>query len=719
MLSITYVFVKMKQVIFYACLSTIFLFCWQLLNAQVAYGEWELLNPRPTNNDLRSVAFVNESSGFVSDYQHTFHTTDFGETWELREDLPGADAIEFLGNKGVLVRNSLNEIYTTDDGGANWTSNTIPDVYGLNRCQLVSENIIIATTFDKLVYSLDGGESWMTNNLPWSDITDSYFREDGTGVIVTYNGRILVTEDGGDNWTETHYNYSHDFSMVEFVNDSIGFAPTGYGETPMLKTTDGGTTWVEAPEGFSSNYNAMKFEDENVGYLCADNGNLYKVVSEDGSWEQIEFTDISESWTIGYDDIFSDGNDLFVVGEQGWIFRSWDGGATWTNNHKLYFDIRNLYFFNAEIGFAVTNYADRLFKTYDGGLNWEEIYETPAFSTHDIADIVFTNENVGYFSAENSYYDYYKTTDGGYSWTAIEELDYQVENVSFLGKIDNETLITSSASALSPNDDLKGTYRVTQGGQIWTEVYDNSLMDISVVSSNLLYGFTYNDLDYPIVTKSEDGGESWQNIYEFNEENLTFVDLEFSDELTGYCLPSGSGSQYYKTTDGGLTWELVDFLEQTGSWNSSIKFADYDHGYIQKGNYLYITNNGGETWEYNGSYNSMINIDVFGNYFFRYGDDGLIYRQVIPSILSSEDHYQEESDWNLFPNPTSGILTINTSMLIFDRIQIVDLGGRVVKEISSFHSELFSVDLTSERSGIYFVLIYSEKGLLTKKLILL
>ena len=81
--------------------------------------------------------------------------------------------------------------------------------------------------------------------------------------------------------------------------------------------------------------------------------------------------------------------------------------------------------------------------------------------------------------------------------------------------------------------------------------------------------------------------------------------------------------------------------------------------------------------------------------------------------LSLEHYSLNENDLKLYPNPTSGMLFIESKEAI-KLIQLFDINGR--KVYSSIHNTS-SIDIASFSSGIYFLKMESENGFTTKKVI--
>jgi len=79
--------------------------------------------------------------------------------------------------------------------------------------------------------------------------------------------------------------------------------------------------------------------------------------------------------------------------------------------------------------------------------------------------------------------------------------------------------------------------------------------------------------------------------------------------------------------------------------------------------------------------------------------------------------YSENNRITVFPNPTTGELRITNYDLRFTCIEVYDLYGKKMKfEIVNLKSEIVT-DLSHLNSGIYFVRIYTDKEVVTRKII--
>jgi len=75
-----------------------------------------------------------------------------------------------------------------------------------------------------------------------------------------------------------------------------------------------------------------------------------------------------------------------------------------------------------------------------------------------------------------------------------------------------------------------------------------------------------------------------------------------------------------------------------------------------------------------------------------------------------------ESEINIYPNPTTGEVTLESELEI-TYIKIVDLTGRVIFERKNIFSNQFAIDISEQQAGIYILEAHSDKNISRTKLI--
>ena len=73
----------------------------------------------------------------------------------------------------------------------------------------------------------------------------------------------------------------------------------------------------------------------------------------------------------------------------------------------------------------------------------------------------------------------------------------------------------------------------------------------------------------------------------------------------------------------------------------------------------------------------------------------------------------------LYPNPTEGIFSLIIENDVMSKVNIFDASGRIVKNVinNNFESEI-KIDLTHFADGIYSLEIYTNQGVIRKKVTL-
>ncbi|TDR25725.1 T9SS type A sorting domain-containing protein [Flavobacterium cheniae] len=76
------------------------------------------------------------------------------------------------------------------------------------------------------------------------------------------------------------------------------------------------------------------------------------------------------------------------------------------------------------------------------------------------------------------------------------------------------------------------------------------------------------------------------------------------------------------------------------------------------------------------------------------------------------------STFNVYPNPSSSLVTISGNNMPIRKIGIIDINGRAIRtEIPSIASNEMTLDISSLNTGVYFLVIDTEQGNAVKKLV--
>lgn len=124
------------------------------------------------------------------------------------------------------------------------------------------------------------------------------------------------------------------------------------------------------------------------------------------------------------------------------------------------------------------------------------------------------------------------------------------------------------------------------------------------------------------VRMTQDGGETWQ--LSTTPPMHGIQKISYADENTLYAV--GFNASVYKSVDAGDNWEIIH--QQPMVINMSVAFKDADHGiYSGEEGDLYVTKDGGETWSnplYTG-YHFFTGLAYKGNHIIAAGTDEYVY----------------------------------------------------------------------------------------------
>ena len=220
------------------------------------------------------------------------------------------------------------------------------------------------------------------------------------------------------------------------------------------------TNWQEITGPPGSSLNRVQFYDELNGYVIANETKLYKTIDGAESWTYLNI-DMGLGGKVGNFHLFGDNTTLIATGlnytqEYGRIFKSTDGGDNW--EIKLELDLRyfkGVYFLNQTVGWAWSEkYPNSyLYRTDDQGETWTEIYIT----SKKLMNLFFLDENVGWRCSRAGGH-VAKTEDGGYTW--VDQL-----NATGVGGI-NDVFFLDEQMGYAAGDD-RALLKTMDGGVNW------------------------------------------------------------------------------------------------------------------------------------------------------------------------------------------------------------------------------------------------------------
>lgn len=731
-------------------------------------AEWELAGPTNVGGRITDVAM--HSSDLQTIYAATasggvWKSSDAGDTWfPITDDLPslsiGDIAIdpsdkntiycgtgETNGGGGSVTYDGRG-VFKSTDGGNTWTSLGLENTGSIGRIEVdpVNPNRIFVAAMGRLfsnnpdrgLYrSTDGGLTW----------EKKLFINDSTGVIDLavhplnpdtifavswerirrpdfrqYGGpgcAIWRSYDGGDSWTKLGGGLpTSDLGRIGIAisesNPNVLYATfantIGYFKG-TYKSTNGGDTWTALPNASNPNYSSYGWW---FGQIRVDPVNANKVYNLGLDW--VKTTNGGSNWGSVSPYLHADYHALYIhpanvnlmiVGNDGGVFISTNGGGSWTHRP---FPITQ--FYTSEIDFQnPTNFYggaqdNGTWRTLTGNTDdWEMIYGGDGFVT-----LVNPNDNNLWY-AEYQYGNMYGTNGASapsslqFNWNTPYIFDPNDPDIMYFG---GEKLFKSTNGGLSWNQISFGQGSVITGS-------------ISTIAASPLDANT-------IITGTDDGnvwftstgGLNWAKVSDnLPKRWVTRVVADLWDKNTAYVCLSGfrhdeDMAHIYKTTDQGQNWTDVSGDLPDVPVNDLILDPNAQNTwYIATDVGVFATYNAGANWEPLGT--NLPNVPILDLTFHAptrtmaaatFGRS--MFKTTLPLPVNTSSPEVVENVV-IAPNPFSDETAISFSVHKKQnaRLEVFDLSGKRVRTI--FTGELtagehrFELNGAGLSAGVYFV----------------
>lgn len=394
--------------------------------------------------------------------------------------------------------------------------------------------------------------------------------------------------------------------------------------------------------------------------------------------------------------------------------------------------MEDVFFLNESTGWSILNNVGKVFRTTNGGNNWDTLFTLVGGSFRSIGFFDSQNGLLGTLS-DDSNLVLFRTTNGGTNFTALTTLS----SPRIMGTCGINILNDSTAYACGRWDTPARIIKTTDKGISWSSFIIDTLMAKSIVDcyffnadSGIAVGGT-NALagdGNAVVLRTVNGGITWTRVHRTTRTRELCWKVSFVNNNLGYASIQGS-SYYLKTTDGGVSWEEKLFRAYT---QQGIGFINESTGWIGGwSGATYETTDSGNSWHLSG-WGRNINRFRFINDTIAYSVGQRVYKystisvginitsSAIPAVFSLFQNYPNPFNPTTkikfdIPNSLNGELS-NVKLIIFDvlgkEVQIL------VNENLAPGSYETEFDGSSFSSGIYFYKLEMQNFIETKRMIL-
>jgi photosystem II stability/assembly factor-like uncharacterized protein len=568
--------------------------------AAVTRLHWTYVTTNP-GDTVRDLAWLDANTLVaVGDAGTVLRSTDAGLTWQATRETDVAHASGLTGvafastSVGVAVGDGGTLLRTTD-GGSHWLTVGA----GLTSQLLMrvafsdAQTAVAVGNNGTLLRSTDAGLTWAAVNIGTGDLLEGVAFRNGVGVVASYEGDLFRTINGGAQWSRVFPPTAGAAALglgdIAFASNSVVMAG---GQSGLIRSTDAGVTWQASNPGIYWSTGVLAFHDASTGVaLPHDQGGVAFMTSDGGaSWSQ------SANWPgtgafqpgpitqAGTGVHFGPGGVGIAAGTQGTLWRTVDGGQSWTevdiSGVPSAVPLRGVSFGSANVGVAYGGYStETLYRTADGGDHWSAVganlpTTSPSASWVSVqfrdatnvialdsngltarssdggatwasgtrlpsgsptAVLVFANANVG---AAAGSFGLLTTSDGGLSWTA-HPIAFGIVSMAYV----NPTTLVAV-------DGFGAVQRSTDGGATWQTSFSDGSRDLGGVrigpaGAGVAFG------QFGRLLHTSDGGATWVDLTRSGVDD-NFSEGWFVSATEGYLL----SDRIYRTTDGGLTWAL-------------------------------------------------------------------------------------------------------------------------------------------------------------------
>src|SRR3954470_11291670 len=381
-------------------------------------SSWTLV--RNASQALRSITFLDALHGVaVGDGGQYLTTVDGGVTWTA-QDL-GIGALNVTSVRCASADRCLATTQRGDQRGRIDSTEAGPRLVTPSPDPIFAgafaspTRIVVAGATGATAVSDDAGRTFAAIG---GRLTGTFTRmraggQAGSAFAPGQNGALAKTVDGGQTWTRGNVSTSEDVRDVSFPTNVAGFALDTAGG--LFRTRDGGATWRPLDTGSTQNAAAVVAPSPTTVLLAGPRG-LRRSTDGGDTFAAIANRAVARALLTSID---TAGSTLVASGPRA-IFRSADRGRTWravrrpSRNGRA----RTVDFVDGRTGFWLGN-DGRVFRTRNGGRSWTAL---TGAGTSEAYGMAFSSATRGYL-AFNRFGDattpagfLLRTSDGGATW---------------------------------------------------------------------------------------------------------------------------------------------------------------------------------------------------------------------------------------------------------------------------------------------------------------
>jgi len=271
---------------------------------------------------------------------------------------------------------------------------------------------------------------------------------------------MITSLNFAQNWYLQNSNQSNQLKGIQMISPTEGWACGDAGA--MLHTIDAGTMWsIVTLTG--ADLHQLIFKDASTGIVVGDNGTVFVTTNGGTNWVSKNSSTSLQLRGAG----FAGGSTFYAVGDDGAAVKSTDDGNTWTTLNAGTTE-RLLCVAAVDQNVWVGARDGLMLFSNNGGTSFTSM-SNPA--TDDIKDIQFINGSIGFAGGSNSFFMY--TSNGGTNWTSRSAgIQVGLNGIHFVNQ--NEGWVVGGAGSL---------YSTTNAGLNWIVLQSQTGQDLNSIHS--------------------------------------------------------------------------------------------------------------------------------------------------------------------------------------------------------------------------------------------
>ena len=382
------------------------------------------------------------------------------------------------------------------------------------------------------------GWFWGTPEPQGHDLTAIDF-QGNTGYAAGEFGTLLATDDAGNTWRTIRTGTTLNFTRLDVIDtDSLVVGS----ECVLRRSDDGGSTFRELPytSRCASRLRAVSFPSLDIGYLLLEDSGVLKTT--DGGQSFSSLTTVPADPAGGSTAIaFSDNQNGLLTTATGDIYRTVNGGDTWTREYDGQPRLLGLYVAGA--GAVAVGASGTYLTSSDGGDTWSQRSAEPGAPptpTQDFLSVRCSPSGVCLVVTNEA--RLFRTTDTGRSFEPVDSGTVQAVDFSSASRA-----VAVGAGGRTFISDDSGSNFVVQGTRLPGSIQVTRIRATSSAVAHIA-GLPR------VIGRTTDGGETWVAIGV--PTNRDIVDVAFPTAGLGFALDQGGA--LFRTDNGGASWRVVD-----------------------------------------------------------------------------------------------------------------------------------------------------------------